>query len=149
MNCCKVNYCDIEAHNYEIAKKYRVEKVLLPLEFLTETKVGCLFYVQPMYTCAQCEMKRADALILEKRLGVLVRKPIVDKVRKGCVDRGISRTWTARMVQLYGKKFARSFEAWTKECKVNDLHSSNVGWLNGKPIILDYAGYHGSGSFDF
>ena len=149
MNDCKTNYCDIEARNYEIAKKYRVEKVLLPLEFLTETKAGCLFYVQPMYSFAQCEMKRSDALVLEKHLKGLTSRPIVDKVRRGCVDRAISRTWTARMVQLYGKKFARSFEEWTKECQVNDLHSSNIGWLNGRPIILDYAGFHGSGSFDF
>lgn len=147
MDCNKVNYCEIEVHNYEIAKKYHVEKVLLPLEFLTETKAGCLFYIQPMYSCSHCEIKRADALVLEKRLKGLTRRLIVDKVRKGCVDHNISRTWTARMVQLYGKKFARSFEQWTKECQVNDLHSSNIGWLNGRPIILDYAGYHGSGSF--
>lgn len=147
MDCNKVNYCDIEAHNYEVAKQYRVEKVLLPLEFLTETKAGCLFYVQPMYSYAQCEMKRDDHFTLERRLHGLQNKPIVDKVRRGCIDRSISRHWMARMVQLYGKKFARSFEAWTKECRVNDLHTSNIGWLNGRPIILDYAGFHGSGSF--
>ena len=55
----------------------------------------------------------------------------------------VDREWYARVLQLYGKKFLSSFEKFSKEVKLNDLHDANIGWRNGRPIILDYAGYCG------
>ena len=52
-------------------------------------------------------------------------------------------TWYARVLQLYGKKFLASFEQFSNEVQLNDLHNGNIGWRNGRPIILDYAGYQG------
>jgi hypothetical protein len=27
--------------------------------------------------------------------------------------------------------------------EINDLHRGNLGYLNGRPVILDYSGFHG------
>ena len=59
------------------------------------------------------------------------------------------REWYARVLQLYGKKFLKSFEKFSQEVRLNDLHDGNIGWRNGKPIILDYAGYCGRNNVHF
>ena len=144
MESCREDYCEREMKNYESAKQYRVERILLPTTFIGENAKGCKMYAQPMYDSAMCDFhgRKCDRMI--EKLHGLQEVERQAKIREGCFDYWrINRYWCARVTQLYGKKFMRSFEKWTHFAKVNDLHEGNVGWLNGKPIILDYAGYFG------
>ena len=139
-----IDYCEREVKNYELAKKHGIEKVLLPIEYYT-TVNGTKVYIQPMYSCAVCEMPTYEKRKLDKKISNLRDTKITKKVQKGVFEskwRTLDPRWTARVIQLYGKKFARSFEEWTQEAKVNDLHGYNIGWLDRKPIVLDYAGYY-------
>ena len=139
-----IDYCAREMENYKLAEKYGVEKILLPIEYYT-TVNGTKVYIQPMYSCAMCEMPSREKNKLNDKISNLSGKEIIKKVQRGVFEskwRTLDHRWTARVVQLYGKKFARSFEEWTQEAKVNDLHSYNIGWLDKKPIVLDYAGYY-------
>lgn len=143
MNDCTRDYCALEVKNYENAKVYRVENILLPTEFVCETAFGCKIYKQPMYSKAFCNVSGKDYEVLMKTLHGLESKKIVTEIHCSVYDCRLAKVWTARVLQLYGKRFMRSFEKWTQFCEVNDLHDGNVGFLNGKPIILDYAGYFG------
>ena len=142
---CKEDYCQAEIRAYESAKKFRVERILLPIELYHTTTTGIAIYKQPKYSFStgDGEYNRCYDSYLNRR-NTPYHKPIIRKVTNECYDGcRISRQWMARVLQLYGKKFCRSFEAWTMENNVNDLHNSNTGWLDNKPIILDYAGYRG------
>jgi len=142
---CKEDYCQAEMRAYESAKKFRVERILLPIELYHTTSTGIAIYKQPKYSFSTSdgEYNRCYDTYLNHR-NIPHHKLIVNKVTNECYDgRRISKRWMARVLQLYGKKFCRSFEAWTVENQVNDLHNSNTGWLDNKPIILDYAGYRG------
>lgn len=136
------DYCEIELNNYNLAKEFRVERVLLPVTYVGETTCGLAVYRQPMYTKSQGEMRYEEVCNLERKMGQLTHSPIVRKVREGMYS-STERVWTARAIQIYGKAFMKSFEKWSRRCQVNDLHSGNVGWLGKMPIIIDYAGYHG------
>ena len=57
------------------------------------------------------------------------------------------RDWFLFVYATYGKEFCKRFINWANDNKVNDLHDCNVGFLHNKPIILDYAGYNGSGKY--
>ena len=142
---CKEDYCKAEIRAYESAKKFRIERILLPIELYHTTSTGIAIYKQPKYSFSTSDGQyNYDYDTYLTRRNTPHRKPIVHKVASECCDGGrISRRWMARVLQLYGKKFCRSFGAWTMENHVNDLHSNNTGWLNNKPIILDYAGYRG------
>ena len=145
---CSIDYCAREIHNFKLAQEYKVEKVLLPIALLCEVN-GCKVYCQPMYTSSMGDMNRKERDKLNEKIKDLPTSKITKKVQRGVFDgkwRSLDRYWTARMVQLYGKKFAMSFETWTHTAKVNDLHNSNIGWLDRKPIILDYAGYFENGN---
>lgn len=136
------DYCEIELKNYNRAKEFRVEKCLLPIEYVGTTYTDIPVYIQPMYTTAHDCLDRGMEEKWQRKLRGLHRAPIVAKVKQGCLY-DPPRLWLERAIQIYGKAFMLSFEKWTRECQVNDLHSSNVGYLRKQPIIIDYAGYHG------
>ena len=142
---CAEDYCQAEIRAYESAKKFRVERILLPIELYHTTSTGIAIYKQPKYSFSTSDGDynlNYDTYL--SRRNIPNHTSIVRKITNECYDGGrISRRWMARVLQLYGKKFCRSFEAWTNENQINDLHNSNTGWLNNKPIILDYAGYRG------
>lgn len=135
------DYCKRELHNYALARQYRVEAVLLPIRY-----VGCFggsdIYVQPKFTYANSDMNRNQHKELKKKLGSARESRAMRRSWNKlyyCMD----DTWYARVLQLYGKKFLASFEKFSNDAKLNDLHNGNIGWRNGRPIILDYAGYQG------
>ncbi len=142
---CKEDYCQAEIRAYESAKKFRVERILLPIELYYTTTTGIAIYKQPKYSFSTSDGDyNGNYDVYLSRRNIPNHTPIVRKITHECYDgERISRRWMARVLQLYGKKFCRSFEAWTIENHVNDLHNSNTGWLDNKPIILDYAGYRG------
>lgn len=140
-----MDYNKMEADNYETAKKYHVERLLLPTTLCYTTANGMDIYRQPRYTISHWDALENDyARVLERRYGNLVRHQRVRKIRNRCYcGSRIDGYWMARVLQLYGKKFCKSFEMFTQECQINDLHEANLGWKDGRPIILDYAGYRG------
>lgn len=136
------DYCDLELSNYEHAKQYRVERCLLPIEWVGETVQGIPIYIQPMYSVSQDRLDYGVQQKWERKLRGLHRAPIVRKVKDGCCY-SPPNLWVERAIQIYGKAFMKSFQEWSRQHNVNDLHSSNVGYLGKQPIIIDYAGYHG------
>lgn len=141
---CQEDYCLAEMRAYESGKKYRIEKILLPIELYHHTHSGIDIYKQVKYSFVTGDMDIHDYSDYLRRRNNPRNAEIVGKVRCNCYDgHRISRDWMARVIQLYGKKFARSFENWVNENQVNDLHNYNTGWLNNKPVLVDYAGYRG------
>jgi hypothetical protein len=134
-------YCQTELRNYERAKFYRVEQVLLPIERHTILDNGIEIYFQTPYTSSYKNCPKDVARELEKAKGAM--NPKLFNHICASMNYDIADRWVARVVQLYGKKFLKSFQEWRKECEVNDLHKGNIGFLGNRPIILDYAGYHG------
>lgn len=63
--------------------------------------------------------------------------------RIGCgYDRDLDTTWGKLVISLYGKRVTKKLCEFIQEYKINDLHSSNIGYKNDRPIILDFSGYY-------
>lgn len=140
------DYCEMEIRNYILAVKYGVEKICLPIIFVGEVN-GIKLYTQRKYDASMSNLTR-NAKQFKTLMNILnsTKNSKMIFVSAGHLygsSKNINLVWYSRMLQLYGKKFLRSFELFTREAQVNDLHDSNIGWLEGKPIILDYAGYKG------
>lgn len=74
---------------------------------------------------------------------------IIDKVNKktreschGSYARDLDRLWVAMALVLYGKKAVKVLCEFIINHNINDLHNSNIGYLNDRPIILDFSGFH-------
>lgn len=140
------NYCDLEVQHYKNACEYRVEKLLLETAPLITLSNGITLYFQPRYqlnTYHFLSDSKTSKKLRAKLNNTSELCPTTKARRKMYDSYRISSYWFARVVQLYGKKFARSLETWTQKNQIGDLHNCNTGWYNNKPIILDYAGYYG------
>lgn len=58
-----------------------------------------------------------------------------------CV-RTVNEIWISTIISLYGKKKCKQLCDFVQKNKINDLHNSNIGYLNHKPVILDFSGYY-------
>lgn len=135
------DYCAQEVQSYRTAVEYGVEKLLLPIEKVGVTAHGIPLYIQPMYRTSVNDMNRHDCNKIQQLCQKTTCRYTIAKIRQGCYCSPESN-WVSRATQLYGKKFMRSFEKWTKEFRVNDLHNANIGYINGyRPVLVDYAGY--------
>lgn len=57
-------------------------------------------------------------------------------------DKPVCTDWVALIVYFFGMQFFLDLMDFCEENEINDLHYSNIGFLNNKPIILDFCGYH-------
>ena len=136
------DYCQRELHNYEKARIYRVERILLPIEYIGEYGAVSV-YLQPRFTYSHDDMSAGKHNTLRKKLNNIPNRSKVLASSLNNLYSRVDREWYARVLQLYGKKFLASFEKFSRDARLNDLHDGNIGWRNGRPIILDYAGYCG------
>ena len=131
------NACHDEIKTYQSAKVAGVEKVFLETWF-----IGYLRNGRPVYGQAKADYTSNSLPENKKkkyeRITRTVTENMCSKVIRGMYDHSVNRLWVEMFISLYGKNFARKFEAWTKETHLTDFHSGNIGYRKDKPIILDY-----------
>lgn len=66
------------------------------------------------------------------------------EIRHGKYCRTLNRTWVAMALVLYGKNIVKKFCAFAQKEGINDLHGSNLGYKNNRPILLDFSGFERS-----
>lgn len=141
-----IDYCAREIELYAKAQKMGIEKLLLPNSVVCVLDSGLTIYSQPRYSFSDRHAPDDFMEAVENKTANLHRKKIMQDIFNGLYDNYRYDTygiWLKRATQLYGKRFMRSFEKWTKDNRVGDIHGKNRGWLHGRPILLDYGGYEG------
>lgn len=136
------DYSDAE-DECEIYKK-AIEKGIAFL--FPQTEVLCringfaiVIQEQVDYAYGDMDWKEIDNLKHQCRT---VSSKLITKIDSHIYRSRVPNVWLKALVCIYGKKITKSFEEFTNEQKINDLHCGNVGFLNGKPIVLDFCGYH-------
>ena len=131
------NACHDEIKTYQSAKEAGVEKVFLETWF-----IGYLRNGRPVYGQAKADYTASalpgNKITKYERITKTVTGNMQSRVVRGMYDHCVNRLWIEMFISLYGKNFARKFEAWTKETHLTDFHSGNIGYRKDKPIILDY-----------
>lgn len=54
----------------------------------------------------------------------------------------VNQVWLAAFIKEYGVTAAIDLITFLKSEGVDDLHSENLGFINDKPIIVDYASFN-------
>lgn len=131
------NACEDEIKTYESAKEAGVEKVFLETWFIGFLENGRPVYGQAKADCTSNSLPDSKKKKYE-RITRTVTENMRSKVIRGIYDHSVNRLWVEMFISLYGKNFARKFEAWTKETRLTDFHGGNIGYRKDKPIVLDY-----------
>ena len=140
------DYNAIEFANYENACKLGIEKIFLKMWKFGTLDCGLDIYAQVRYSFAHSGIDNKKERKMRKQTDKIRSCKIYRKSHEHAYDGyRISNEWYARAYQIYGKQFMRKFERFTRDKRIGDLHTSNVGYLGKMPIILDCAGYHERG----
>lgn len=54
----------------------------------------------------------------------------------------VNQTWLSEFVEEYGAVAASNLIAFLRDEGVDDLHSENLGFIDGKPVIVDYSSFN-------
>ena len=136
-------YCALESYHYAQAEGYGVQKVLLPISKFATLDNGIKIYRQTKYSYSWRKLPPQEYHKLLQAKNQLQGKKAFNKIARG-MHHETDILWRARVTQLYGKNFMRSLQEWMEEYHINDLHIGNIGMYQGRPILLDYAGYNGN-----
>lgn len=117
------NYCESEKSIYKEAKKYRVEDFFLPVQ--TIENINYPFYAQKLV-----EVLASNENYLSS-----------SGYDKGSSDFDIPNYFLDKMYNYYGKDSVDDFINFSFDIGLNDIHDENIGYINGRPVIFDYAGF--------
>lgn len=127
------DYCAREEYLYKLAVKYGVEKYFLHTQ--------CIGYVNdhPIYV-----QERADEIGYEKE-GSSHSKEERDSTKEELKRRGLNGHlnigWSIEFLAAYGYDEYEKLINFLENEYVCDLHSGNIGYKNGKPVLIDYCGF--------
>lgn len=110
---------------------------------------GITFVIQEMvdYSCGN--VPNAHWKIYEN-ISRTVKYTYVKKMQRqfdragDCCHRAIHEIWAKCIISLYGKNVAKTLSNFVMAQSINDLHYDNIGFINRKPVILDFSGYKGN-----
>lgn len=128
------NYCAAEVDLYDLAEEVGVEKYFLKNELIGFLKGHHPVYVQPKASCFFDESRQMLTTIERKNL------------REECHSRNIdcfNAEWIRDFILCYGIDELVKLDEFLSEHDIyEDLHDGNLGYCEGKPVIIDYGGYY-------
>lgn len=107
------------------------------VNFVVQEKIDC--------SCGDLSFKKAEKY---RSIAQTAKNSLVWKMQKEFhkasreYRRDVDTLWAKMALVIYGKRACMSLERFVIENAINDLHRSNIGFKNDKPIILDFSGYH-------
>lgn len=126
------DYCEVEAERYELSKTYGVEQCFAKCEKIAEID-GYPIYIQQkakMYNCLEKSNHTEED---------------IKSVSKICSDNYyecFNKEWLGDVFNYFGEKIFNIFMQFLSDFNVNDLHSGNLGYINGKPVLVDYSSWN-------
>jgi len=127
------DYCENEADNYEEAVNAGKSKYFLETRYfktLNECGVCFAIYIQPKIEEISSSIDNDDEELLVK--SSWYDSPAAEDM---------SPAWVNNFIKEYGETELNELLDFCDQCHINDLHSGNIGYVGGHPVIFDYAGY--------
>lgn len=134
------DYCYCEALITDEARKAGVANFIAQTEIYDEALVD--FQTIPIYVSERAEesFDLAKSSKKTKRMTKGERETIANTVYSH--DSSIPIQWCFEAVEYYGIKMVDTFLNFVDEHRLNDFHSGNLGYIEGRPIIIDYSGFN-------
>ena len=134
---------------YEIylkAKEKGLEKMFPYTELLGRVNnIPIILQEKIDFSCDDCPYPKT---VRYKEITKTAKQKVYFKMCDGfwvqgcCYNRELNELWAKMTLILYGKNFVKKLCEFIQENRINDLHGSNLGYKNNKPIILDFSGFY-------
>lgn len=116
------------------------------LYFIKHNEICFILQKKIDYSVSSCSFYVREKIY--KQIAKTVSYKIRDKAINAILiknlpcERMVDEIWISTIISLYGKKKCKQLCDFIQKNKINDLHHSNIGYLNHKPVILDFSGYY-------
>lgn len=133
--CGSWDYCETEVNLYKAAKEAGLERC-----FAKTTEVGTL-NGHPLYAQEKAliwgDIHDINDYSEQKKRSTRERCQSGDKYYY-CFH----PCWLSDFLDYYGEEMFDQFMDFIEEYVIEDLHSSNLGYINGRPVVVDYSSFH-------
>lgn len=126
-------YCENEREIYQKAKAQGLEKCFAKIQKFDK------IYNTWLYKCEYVDKLEENAPfkpLSEEELNKLLT---IESSHQG--GRRPPSSWASRFIEYHGADTYDKFLTFINAHGVNDLHTSNIGYIKGRPVVLDYAGF--------
>ncbi len=137
--------CQNEYRIYQKAIEARVSQVFPKTNFFAKIN-DIEFYIQeyiPTTVQRQSQLteERADKIVRTVKPATQKRMAKGFNIPNVGYNRHLDERWAKVVISIYGKTFVKALCAFIQENKINDLHTSNIGYKGKHPYIIDFSGY--------
>lgn len=134
----KINYCQIEAEIYEDARRENLDKFFAPCYFL-EIFDGVQIYVMQRAVTSYDKLYSDLFERLSNEGRTEAEASDIIEEADACAE---FVNWLFPYYSEEPEEFNRFIE-FLESANINDLHSGNIGYINGEIVLIDYSGYRG------
>lgn len=133
----ETDYSDIEVEMYNEAGKMGIEDMFLPIRkcatYYYDDNIKWDLYEQPV-------IEKVYSCLSTRQLNYFISK--WEYAREAVHIMSMNKDFEKMLCSCYGEEKLKAFCTLCKKYYSYDFHSNNIGFVNEKPIILDYAGYN-------
>lgn len=130
------DYCDLETRNFAYAEEKGVNVFFAESYFLSLYK-GIRIYIQRKAKCDEQEFDDRLKKYASHYVSETCNEDVFDEVVSDYV---LNMDESESLEAVFGDVPTELYDL-IEERNVNDLHCGNYGFINEKPVIIDYSGY--------
>ena len=137
------NYCETEVNNYKLACKMGLEKFFAPTFFFCNVD-NIPIYIQKKVFCCEGDVSESFYLWMEKqmieeRYNYETDDEFDDAVYSASQELSLQETLRAMFEETDEWNTIDDLFCFCNRYHINDLHSGNFGYDNGRAIIIDFS----------
>lgn len=163
---CSLDYCEIEAGNYQKAEKIGVEKFFCETAFLTSVTIfkgtaneqSVDLYISTRANVSEDVVSKAYSTVLDHysleenknalQEGLDVEESLesIELMDETCTFQPSGFIYIKNFFEIeYDMSDEEKEKLWSFiiEEDIDDLHGGNIGMLDGRPVFIDYSGFSG------
>lgn len=130
---CNWDYCKVEANYYILAEFAGVEKYFAKTECIGAINNYPIYIQQKAEIFS--EIKDPNTYSKEKKSSTREK---CNKEKLWCFN----ACWLSDLLDYCGDEDFKLFMSFLRDNKFDDLHSSNIGYIGEKPVLVDYSGFN-------
>lgn len=127
------DYCALEVERYNYAKQFGFDKYLAKIELLGHVNG------YPIYIQEKCETYYSSRR--SRRYSEEEKKTTRSICGLGMFDYLVDENWLTDFRFYYGEQALIDFVDFLIKNHWEDLNNANIGYLNKRPVILDFSGF--------
>ena len=132
------NYCEQENCRYIMSENEQVSEIFLNTELIGYVND---FPIYAQYKATPISLIDDSDYVKHHRSHSNKNEKKVFKIRTNNAFENINLQWEADIYSYYGKNFYCRLMEFLQNYEIDDLREPNIGYINKRPVIFDYAGF--------